>query len=68
LSRDTLAVSRSRRLRHLYLTDAGWKVYAEIGAAAVVREAQIYSELSPQELQQLRELLEKLSRQARAGL
>jgi DNA-binding MarR family transcriptional regulator len=57
-----------RRLRHLYLTDAGWAVYDEIGAAAVQREAQIYSELSPAELDTLRGLLAKLSRQARAGL
>lgn len=57
-----------RRQRHLFLTDAGWEVYAEIGAAAVVREQQIYSELTPAELEQLRGLLAKLSRQARAGV
>ena len=54
-----------RRMRHLYLTEAGWTVYTEIASAAVEREAQIYSELSAGELQLLRELLAKLSRQAR---
>ena len=57
-----------RRMRHLYLTEAGWAIYTEIASAAVEREAQIYAELSPGELQLLRELLAKLSRQARKAL
>jgi len=57
-----------RRMRHLSLTDEGWKVYAKVARAAVAREAQIYDRLSPRELATLRRLLKKLSRQARASL
>jgi DNA-binding MarR family transcriptional regulator len=56
-----------RRMRHLSLTDHGWKVYAKVAPAAVAREAQIYEQLSPRELATLRRLLKKLSRQARAS-
>ncbi|MBT9486079.1 MAG: MarR family transcriptional regulator [Rubrivivax sp.] len=56
-----------RRMRHLSLTDAGWLVYTQIARAARAREAQVYSELSPAELDSLREMLKKLSRQARLG-
>ena len=56
-----------RRMRHLSLTGQGWSVYGEIVQAAVAREAQIYSLLSPRELATLRRLLKKLSRQARAS-
>jgi len=55
-----------RRMRHLYLTDAGWKVYDEIAAAAVSREAEIYAPLSANERATFRRLLKKLSDQARA--
>ena len=57
-----------RRMRHLSLTDEGWKVYAKVARAALAREAQIYDRLSPRELATLRRLLKKLSRQARASL
>ena len=57
-----------RRMRHLSLTDEGWRVYAKVARAAVAREAQIYDRLSARELATLRRLLKKLSRQARASL
>lgn len=56
-----------RRMRHLSLTDDGWAVYTQIARAARAREAQVYSELSAAELDSLRDMLKKLSRQARQG-
>ena len=56
-----------RRMRHLSLTEQGWSVYNKIVRAALAREAQIYSLLSPRELATLRRLLKKLSQQARAS-
>jgi DNA-binding MarR family transcriptional regulator len=54
-----------RRSFHLQLTEAGWAVYEEIAAAAIVREADIYAGLSPSELKTLHKLLGKLSVRAR---
>lgn len=55
-----------RRLRHLFLTDAGWAVYEEIGTNAAQRERDLYASLSPRDLQSFQRLLIKLSERARS--
>jgi len=59
-----LGSEADRRMRHLYLTDAGWEVYRVIAGAAVRREAELYKALTASELRSLRTLLLKLSAQA----
>ncbi|HYF17127.1 MAG TPA: MarR family transcriptional regulator [Ramlibacter sp.] len=57
-----------RRKRHLFLTEAGWKVYEAIAAGALAREQQIYASLTEAELRTLHRLLMKLSDKAREPL
>ena len=63
LSRD--GNEADRRLRHLYLTDEGWAVYAEIARHAVRREADLYRALSATELRDFHRLLTRLVSHAR---
>jgi DNA-binding MarR family transcriptional regulator len=60
-----LGSEADRRMRHLYLTDAGWVVYEVIARGAVRREAELYEALTTSELRSLRALLLKLSAHAR---
>ena len=63
LSRDDN--ESDRRLRHLYLTDEGWTVYAEIARNAVRREADLYRGLSERELRDFHRVLVKLNAHVR---
>lgn len=54
-----------RRMRHLFLTDAGWEAYTAIATGAQRREAELYEGLSAAELKQFHALLLKLLARAR---
>ena len=56
-----------RRMRHLYLTDAGWSVYDAIVASAMAREAELSKALTSAEVSRFKALLLKVSTQARNG-
>jgi DNA-binding MarR family transcriptional regulator len=55
------AVEGDRRARHLFLTDAGHAVYAEIVPLARAYEQQVTADLSAAERAQLERLLDKLT-------
>lgn len=56
-----------RRMRHLYLTEAGWSIYNAIVVSAMAREAELFKALTAAELRRFQALLLKVSTQARMG-
>jgi DNA-binding MarR family transcriptional regulator len=61
LDRVTLADDATdQRRSHVYLSPAGRKLFALIGASAVQREAQLFAGISPTELKAMGATLDKL--------